>query len=228
MKEKLKIFVVIAAYNEEKAISKVIEDLKKEGYHNIIVVDDGSSDKTYEIALKKKVIALRHIINRGQGAALKTGIEYAIKKNADIIITFDADGQFLARDIKNMIKPIVNKEADITLGSRFLGKAINIPFFKKIILKIGVIVVYLLYGIKVTDSQCGFRAISLEAAKKIEITSDRMEHAGEFFSEIMRHRLTYKEVPITVIYSKYSVLKGQSWDRSFVLGFKMLLKKLLK
>lgn len=223
-----KIFIVIAAYNESKKIQKVILDLKKQGYKNIILVDDGSSDNTYDIAKKNKIFVLKHVINRGQGAALKTGIDFAIQKKADILITYDADGQFLASDIKNIIKPILNNEADIVLGSRFLGKAINIPFLKKITLKLGVIVVFLLYGIKVTDSQCGFRALTYESSKKIDITSDRMEHAGEFFSEIVSKKLRYKEIPITVIYNKYSLIKGQSWDRSITLGLKMLFKRLLK
>ncbi|MEM2131562.1 MAG: glycosyltransferase family 2 protein [Candidatus Woesearchaeota archaeon] len=222
------IFIVIAAYNEEKKIKNVLFDLKKHNYKNIIVVDDGSKDNTYEVAIKEKVIVLRHIINRGQGAALKTGIDFAIKKKASIIITFDADGQFLSSDIERMIQPIIKNEADITLGSRFLGKAINIPFLKKLTLKLGIIVVFFLYGIKVSDSQCGFRAFTLETAKKINILSDRMEHAGDFFSEIIRNKLRYKEVPITVIYSKYSLLKGQSWDKSIILGLKMLFRKFLK
>ncbi len=221
-------FIVIPAYNEEKKIFQVLVDLKKKGYNNIIVVDDGSSDKTIEIAKKTGVYVLEHIINRGQGASLKTGIDFALQKGAEIIVTFDADGQFLAEEISNVTEPIIKKEVDIVLGSRFLGKAINIPFLKKIVLKLGVFVVYLLYGIKITDSQSGFRALSRHAADRISITADRMEHAGEIFSEIMRNNLKYKEIPITVIYDKYSITKGQEWDRSFVLGIKMLLKRFIR
>ena len=222
-----KIFIVIAAYNEEKRIKKVISNLKKQNYKNIVVIDDGSSDKTYEIARKKKVYVLKHIINRGQGAALKTGIDFAIQKKADIIVTFDADGQFLVKEIKNVVMPILKNEADISLGSRFLGKTINIPLLKKLVLKLGVIVVFILYGIKITDSQSGFRAMSRKAAEKINLTADRMEHAGEFFQEIKKNNLKYKEVPITVIYDRYSLKKGQNWNQSIELGIKMLIKRLI-
>ncbi len=222
-----KIFIVIAAYNEEKRIKKVISNLKKQNYKNIVVIDDGSSDKTYEIARKEKVYVLKHIINRGQGAALKTGIDFAIQKKADIIVTFDADGQFLVKEIKNVVMPILKNEADISLGSRFLGKTINIPLLKKLVLKLGVIVVFILYGIKITDSQSGFRAMSRKAAEKINLTADRMEHAGEFFQEIKKNNLKYKEVPITVIYDRYSLKKGQNWNQSIELGIKMLIKRLI-
>lgn len=222
-----KIFVVIAAYNEEKRIRKVIRELKKKKYKNIVVVDDGSSDDTYEIAKKESVYVLKHITNRGQGAALKTGIDFALLNKADIIVTFDADGQFLVKEIKKVVSPILKNKADISLGSRFLGKAVNMPFLKKIVLKLGIFVVLILYRIKITDSQSGFRAMSKKAATKINLTADRMEHAGEFFHEIKRNNLKYKEVPITVIYDKYSLKKGQDWAHSIDLGIKMVVKRLL-
>ncbi|MFH0876006.1 MAG: glycosyltransferase family 2 protein [archaeon] len=224
----MKVFIIIAAYNEEKSISKVIKDLKKEGYSNIIVVNDGSSDSTQNKAEDAGAVVLTHVINRGQGAALKTGIDYAIFQGADIVVTFDADGQFLASEIKKVIEPIISDEADIVLGSRFLGSAKNIPLLKKIILKIGVIFVYLLYGIKVSDSQNGFRAMSRKAAEMININSNRMEHAGEILHEIRQKNLKYKEVPVTVIYSDYAIKKGQNWTHSFGLGLNMILKKLTR
>lgn len=218
-------FIVIAAYNEEKKIGSVLTELKNKGFKNIVVVDDGSSDKTSKISEKHNVYVLKHIINRGQGAALKTGIDFALTKNASIIVTYDADGQFIVDEIKKVIGPIKKKEVDIVLGSRFLGNAVNIPILKKFVLKLGIAVVYFLYGISITDSQCGFRAMSNNAAKKIRLTSDRMEHAGEFFWEIEKNKLKYKEVPITVIYDTYSIKKGQGWLRSIELGIKMLLKR---
>ena len=220
----MKVFIIIPAYNEDKKIGKVITEIKK-SYKNIVVVDDGSKDNTYKIAQTKKVHVLRHVVNRGQGAALKTGIDYALKQGAEIMITFDADGQFLVKDIKKLIKPL--NKYDIVLGSRFLGKAINIRPLKKLVLKLGVLVVYILYGIKITDSQGGLRALSKNAAQKINLASDGMEHAGEFFSEIMKHKLKYTEVPITVIYDEYSLKKGQKWTKSLELGIKMLIKRFM-
>jgi glycosyltransferase involved in cell wall biosynthesis len=223
----MKTFIVIPAYNESKKIGVVLDGLRKAGYKNIIVVDDGSKDKTYEIT-KNKSYSILHSINRGQGAAIKTGIEFAILKNADLIVTFDGDGQFLVEDIKKITEPIIENKADVALGSRFLGKAINIPFSKKIVLKLGVLFVYMLYGIKITDSQCGLRALTRDAALRIKLTSDKMEHAADFFSEIMRNKLKYVEVPITVIYDKYSLGKGQDWTSSIDLGINMVLKKIMR
>ena len=221
-------YIVIPAYNEESSIGKVIEKLNKKNYKNIIVVDDGSKDKTSNIAKKKNVIVLKHIVNRGQGAALETGIEYALKKGAEIIVTFDADGQFLVKDIKKIVKPVKKGKVDVTLGSRFLGKAQNIDLLKKFVLKLGCIVVFFLYGIKVTDSQNGFRAFSRKAAKKINIKTDGMEHAGEILHELKLKKLKFKEIPVTVVYTDYSQSKGQSWTRSIKLGLKMLIRKLTK
>ena len=224
-----KIFIVIAAYNEEKTIAKVIDDLHNHGYQNIIVVDDGSQDKTAPVAELKGATVLKHIINRGQGAALRTGIEYALDQGADIIITFDADGQHQAKDIKNLIQPIVNKEADIVLGSRFLGNTkSNVPFWRKLFLKAGALSFRLMFGIKVTDSHNGFRALSRKAAQAIEITSDRMEHASQIIEEIAKKRLRYKEIPVTIIYTDYSQEKGQSTLNAFKIFTKTILRRLIK
>ena len=224
-----KIFIVIAAYNEEKAIAKVIDDLHNHGYQNIIVVDDGSQDKTAPVAELKGATVLKHIINRGQGAALRTGIEYALDQGADIIITFDADGQHQAKDIKNLIQPIINNEADIVLGSRFLGDTeSNVPFWRKLFLKAGALSFRLMFGVKVTDSHNGFRALSRKAAQAIEITSDRMEHASQIIEEIAKKRLRYKEIPVTIIYTDYSQEKGQSTLNAFKIFTKTILRRLIK
>lgn len=221
-----KVFIVIAAYNEEKKIGSVLSDIKKKGFRNIIVVDDGSTDSTFAVCKRAKVNVIRHIINRGQGAALKTGIQYAVQKGAKVIVTFDADGQFLVNDINKVVAPVLNREVDIALGSRFLGKTINMPLLKEVVLKVGVIVVFLLYGIRISDSQCGFRALSKKAVLKMNLTSDKMEHAAEIFSEIMRNNLKYKEIPVTVIYDDYVLKKGQNWKQSLTLGLRMLFKKI--
>jgi len=223
----MKTFIVIAAFNEEKSISKVVSKLHKKGYHNIVVVDDGSKDNAFKVIAKLKCHALKHIINRGQGAALKTGIDYAIGEGADVIVTFDADGQHKADEIQRLVDPIRKKEVEVTLGSRFLGKAQNIGLAKKIVLKIGVLVIFILYGLKLTDSQNGFRAISRKAAQKIQIKSDRMEHAGEIIGEVRSNKLKFKEVPVTIIYSDYSTTKGQKASAAFKLGVRMIMRKIL-
>lgn len=224
----MKVFVVIAAYNEEKKIAEVISSLKKNNYHSIVVVDDGSEDKTYEICKKQGVFALRHIINRGQGAALKTGIDFALEKGADIIVTFDADGQFKAEEIKRLTAPIERGEVDVCLGSRFLDKKTKVPFFKKLTLKGGILFTWLFSGIKLSDTHNGFRAFSRSAAQKIQITQDRFEHASEIIDEIAKKKIRFKEIPVTILYTKYSMAKGQSILNSIKIALKMIAGKLMR
>jgi len=221
-----KTFIVIPAYNEEKMIDKVIFDIKKEGFSNIIVVDDGSVDKTAQVAKKAGAKVLRHILNLGQGAALETGFEYCRRKKADIIVSFDADGQFKACEIKKVIKPIIEKKVDIVLGSRFLGKTINMPFLKFIILKAGIIFTDIFSNIRLTDTHNGFRAFSKEALEKISINHSGMAHASDIIDQINKNDLKFKEVPVTVLYNDYSLKKGQSVFNSFNIVINLLFEKL--
>lgn len=201
--KKLKIFCIIPAYNEEKNIIKVINQVKPLVY-KVVVVDDGSTDKTYDLACKQGVTVLKHIINRGQGAALQTGTEYVLSQRADIIVHFDADGQFLAEEIKNIIKPITTDECDVVFGSRFLEKRSQIPWFKKnIILPLARIINKLFWGVKLTDPQSGFRALSAKAAQIIKIDQDRMAHCSEIMTKVFTNNFKVKEVPITTIYYNF-------------------------
>jgi len=221
-----KIFIVIPAYNEEKVIGKVISDIKKEGFKNIIVVDDGSEDKTADVAKKEGAKVLRHILNLGQGAAIETGLQYCRKIDADVVVTFDADGQFKASEIKKIIKPIIDKKADIVLGSRFLGKAVNIPFLKKLTLQAAIIFTDIFSNIKLTDTHNGFRAFSKKALNKIFINHSGMAHASDIIDQIKRHNLKYQEVPVTVFYTDYSLKKGQSILNSIRIVLDLLFDKL--
>lgn len=223
-----KIVIVIPAYNEEKLVKSVVVDVRK-FTHWVIVVDDGSTDQTYEKAKEAGAIVLRHVINRGQGAALKTGIDFAQLLNADIIVTFDADGQHLASDIPRMIQPILDGKADLVLGSRFLNESSNAPWLRKCVLKMSIIFTFLFYRLKLTDSHNGFRAFSREAAQKIDILQDRMAHASEIVGEIIKHQLSYCEIPVTIKYTEYSIKKGQSvldaWKILMDLAIGRLMKK---
>lgn len=224
----MSVWIVIAAFNEEHSIAKVVQGLVKAGYRNVVVVDDGSSDRTSEKAKKHTKHVLRHVINRGQGASLKTGIDYALTQKADIIVTFDADGQHRVEDISAMLRPIKKGKADVALGSRFLEGGSNVPFIRRIILKGGVLLVWLLYGIKLTDVHNGFRALSRKAAEKIDITMDRMEHASEILSEIKKKKLRYVEVPVVIRYTEYSREHGQSSWNAIRIFYKMVMHKLTK
>jgi polyprenyl-phospho-N-acetylgalactosaminyl synthase len=213
--------IVIAAYNEAKNVAQVVKDVKAAGYKWVVVVDDGSKDATYTAAKKAGADTLKHVINRGQGAALRTGINYAVEHGADYVVTYDADGQFIAGEIDKVLKPVIEGRRDVTLGSRFLGRAKNISTSKRFVLKLGALVTYIFSGIKLSDSHNGFRAMNRRAAKKIHITFDRMEHASEIIEEIAKHKLTYTEVPVTVIYHH----PGQHPIKSIKMGLKLIAKK---
>ena len=219
-----KIFIVIPAFNEEKVIAQVIQDIQAAGFPQIIVVDDGSSDQTYEkIACLKNVVALRHFINRGKGAAVKTGIEAAKKLEAEIVITMDGDGQHDPQDAQKMLG-YLEQDYDVILGSR-LKSPKGMPKFKIIANHLGNFFVWLIYGLWVTDSQSGFRAYGPKALKLIQTKTDRYEYDSEVIREIKRNKLKYLEIPIRVIYTDYS--QGKIQKQGFKNGIKTLIKMFL-
>lgn len=205
----MKIIVIIPAYNEAKVIRNVIADVKKYGYE-VVVIDDCSRDGTHQYAQKAGAFVLRHHVNRGQGAALATGMEYALSQGADIIVTFDADGQHCAREIQRVIHPIITKEADVVLGSRFLGATHDMPQTRGLSLKAALLFTRLTTGLTLTDVHNGFRAFSRDAAERIKISQNRMAHASEILDQIARHNLRFCERPVTIVYSLYSKNKGDS------------------
>lgn len=206
----MKIFCVIPAWNEAKHITQVIEKVRDK-VDQIIVVDDHSSDNTYALAKKSGVIVLRHPINRGQGAALQTGNDQALKMGADIIVHFDADDQFSAEEIKDITTPIINNEADIVFGSRFLGKKSNLPFSKKyLILPLGRLINHL-FGVRTSDPQSGFRAYNKKVATSFRIENNGMAHCSEILIKLSHGDWRIKEVPITVTYHEY----GQKFSGGF-------------
>jgi glycosyltransferase involved in cell wall biosynthesis len=219
------VFVVIAAYNEEHSITKVVNELRRAGYRNVVVVDDGSRDKTYEAALSAGATVLQHVVNRGQGAGLRTGIEYALSQGADVIVTFDADGQHRVEDIPAMTKPVLDGEVDVTFGSRFLKQGSNVPFLRKLWLKGGIMMLWFFYGAKMTDAHNGFRALSRKAAQTIQITADRMAHASEIVEESHRKRLKFREIPVVIRYTKETLRRGHG---SFLQGLKILYTMFMK
>lgn len=224
----MKIVAVIPAYNEEKNIEQAIREAMPH-VSEVIVVDDGSTDATAEAAGRAGAHVLIHRINRGQGAALKTGTEFALRKlNAEIIVHYDADCQHQAGEIDDMVKPLLSGQAEVALGSRFLEKKSNIPLLRKIILKGGVIFTRITSGLLVTDTHNGFRALTRAAAENIKITQDRMAHASEILDEIARNKSKFVEIPVTVKYSKESLEKGQSSINSIRIVWDYLTGKLLK
>jgi glycosyltransferase involved in cell wall biosynthesis len=200
--------VVIPAYNEAEAIGGVIDGLLLLGYH-VVVVNDGSRDRTADVALRRGVVVVSHPINRGAGAALQTGITVALALGADVIVTFDADGQHDPGNIAGLIAPILAGECDVTLGSRFLGTATNMPPVRRLVLLAGVAFTRLTARIAVTDTHNGLRAFSRAAAARLRITMDGMAHASEILEQVSEMGLRWREVPVTIRYTAYSLAKGQ-------------------
>jgi UDP-N-acetylglucosamine---dolichyl-phosphate N-acetylglucosaminyltransferase len=214
--------IVIPAYNEERTIIEVIRGLKRHGFARLIVVDDGSRDRTSKLASQEDVVLLRHILNRGLGGALGTGITASLRLGAEAIVTFDADGQHDPDDIARLLEPIKKEEADVVIGSRMLEPT-GVPYPRRIANWTANIVTYLLFRGWTTDSQSGLRAFSSQAAARIQIMTSGMEVSSEIIAETIKHRLTRKEVPVQAIYTDYSLSKGQS----FRVGLQTLRKLIL-
>jgi glycosyltransferase involved in cell wall biosynthesis len=182
-----------------------------------VVVDDGSKQPLLKLLSGLPVHVLRHVINRGQGAALQTGIRYALERGAAVMVTFDADGQHQSADIPRLTAPILAGSADVTLGSRFLagGNAVGISTAKRAVLKAAIFFTRLTTGLSLTDTHNGLRALSRKAGASLEITQDGMAHASQILQQIAAKRIAFAEVPVTVVYTDYSRQKGQRLSNAF-------------
>lgn len=219
------VYVVIPAYNESARVGDVIRSVRRK-YPHVVAIDDGSTDDTAAVALAAGAVLLVHVVNRGQGAALQTGIDYALRQGARYIVTFDSDGQHRVEDIAALIDPIRQGRWEISLGSRFLGHVEDIPLSRKLLLKAGVLFTRLVSQINITDTHNGLRAFSREAAQRIRITLDRMAHASEIIDEIRDTQLPYGEVPVHIRYTDYSRAKGQSGFAALKILFHYFFKRL--
>jgi polyprenyl-phospho-N-acetylgalactosaminyl synthase len=212
------VWIVVPAYNESHRLRTTIRNLQA-AYENIVVVDDGSRDDTAQTAFDEGVWTVRHPLNCGQGAALQTGIDFALRQGAQIIVTFDADGQHCVDEIISLVEPLESGHVDVVLGSRFLGQAINMPWTRRLVLKAGVLFTRIFSRIRVTDTHNGFRALSRAAAEKIRIRENRMAHASEILHQVRLLNLRYCERPVTIRYSAETLTKGQSsWNAVSILS----------
>jgi glycosyltransferase involved in cell wall biosynthesis len=222
----VKLWVVLPAYNEAAAIGSVIRQIRTitlSGIEKeILVVDDGSRDGTADIARAEGAHVVRHMVNRGLGGALGTGLEAARRRGADILITCDADGQHAPEDIIQVVDPILKGKADAVIGSRMVNSR-GMPMTRRLANRMANLITYVLYGIKTTDSQSGLRAFSRTALERIRITTNTYEVSSEICGEIGRHGLRFAEVPIRAIYTDYSLSKGQGVG----VGLKTLLRLFL-
>lgn len=220
-------FVCIPAYNEGPVLADVIRDVTAH-YPNVVVVDDGSRDETFEVARSVTRHALRHPINRGQGAALQTAIDYALLEGARYVVTFDADGQHRVADIPVLLEPLVSGECDIALGSRFLGETIDLPFVRLVTLKLAVLFTRFFSRVRLTDTHNGFRAFTRRAAKKIGLTCDRMAHASEVIDQVRQSGYAFVERPVQIRYTERSLAKGQSSGQALKVAADYLLGRMIR
>lgn len=220
-------WIIIPAYNEAKRIGKTVAGVIRHWPH-VVVIDDGSSDNTAQVANSHGAIVLKHPLNCGQGAALQTGITFALRNHAKYLVTFDADGQHSASDIPAMLQPLIESKTAITLGTRFLGQTVNMPWSRRILLKAAVLFTRIVSNIRVTDTHNGLRGFTADAATKIRIKQDRMAHASEILDEISRQGIPYTEVPVTIVYNEETLAKGQSGWGAFKIVGQLLMGRLVR
>ncbi|MBO0979381.1 glycosyltransferase family 2 protein [Microbacterium sp. SD291] len=203
-------WVVIPLYNEASVVGTVVDGLHRSFVH-VVCVDDGSSDDSARAANAAGALLVRHPVNLGQGAALQTGIEFALlHESCEYIVTFDADGQHRVEDARSMVAKARAEGAAIVFGSRFLDDRTKPGWMKRVILKTAVWVTNLTTSIKLTDAHNGLRVIRRDAASRIHLQQDRMAHATEIVLQLGHTGLPWVEHPVELLYTDYSKAKGQS------------------
>jgi len=226
MGDGMPVWVVIAAYNEAKVIARVVGEVARRDYH-VVVVDDGSSDETAERAAAANAV-VRHPINLGQGAALQTGIDYALQQAAEFVVTFDADGQHRAADIERLVAALREARADFALGSRFLGSTMALPAARRLLLRAATVFTQLTTGLRLTDTHNGLRAMTRRGASRIRLRQNRMAHASEILAQIAASGLPYVEVPVRIEYTAYSLAKGQRLGDALAILFDLFARRLYR
>jgi glycosyltransferase involved in cell wall biosynthesis len=220
-------FVVVPAYNEGRAIGNVVQGLAA-SFPNVVVVNDGSSDDTAAVLKGSSARVVTHHINLGQGAALQTGITFALERGARYIVTFDGDGQHRVEDAVAAVRVLGEERFDVVCGSRFLGTHSNIPRVRKLVLKAAVGFANLTSGARMTDAHNGLRALSRKAAASLHLSQSGMAHASEIISQLKENRMLIGEVPVQVHYTAYSMAKGQSSLNSINILLDLVIGRFLK
>ncbi len=222
----MKTVAVVPAYNEGSRIREVLLEIASFVDH-LVVVDDGSKDETHKISQDiPGVVFLRHAVNRGQGAALRTGTEAAINIGADVIVHIDADGQHNPADIPKLIQVMREKQADIVFGSRFLGvNSVGMPVTRKLLLNAAKQFNAFALGIprRLTDPQSGLRIMKREAAKQIDFHQDRMAHCSEILQLVTRSNLAWAEAPVEIRYTADTLAKGQKPIDAFKIVWQLII-----
>lgn len=223
------IFIVMPAYNEGRVVRKTLRPLVAAGF-SVVVVDDGSKDNTWRQLAGLGVHRLRHPFNLGQGAALQTGVTYALQLGARYIVHFDADGQHSPEDIRGLLEPVMRGKADVALGSRFLRREDwqAVPPARRVLLKGAIVVNWLLAGVWLSDAHNGARALSRQAAQKIVLRENGFAHATEVLQQIHAHHLRVVERPTRIRYTDYSQMKGQRAWQALDILVDLVIRRLLR
>lgn len=216
--------IVVPVYREAQVIGQVVDDLKA-AFGNVYCVDDGSPDGSGQIAREHGARVVVHPLNLGQGAALQTGIEAALR-NPEVryIVTFDGDGQHMVSDAVAMVERLRQGDIDVVFGSRFLDERTELTAAKRAVLRTAVAYTNALTGLKLTDAHNGLRALTREAAASIDLHHDGMAHATEIVSQISKGKWRYTELPVHIVYTDYSRAKGQSLWNSVNILFDLIVR----
>lgn len=207
---KSNILIILPAYNEASVIGNVLSDIQKEGYWNICLIDDGSEDDTHQVAQKYEVEILTHSINRGAGAATQTGITYAKNNAFQYAILMDSDGQHIPKDIESLCTKMKETDADIIIGNRFITTENDVPKHRIAYNQIANIFTNLFCKKKYADTQSGFRLLNRKAIEMLNLETRGFGFCSEMIIESEKLNLLIEETPIRVLYTKYSLNKGQN------------------
>jgi polyprenyl-phospho-N-acetylgalactosaminyl synthase len=207
------VWLVIPLYNEETVIGDVVREARL-AFPNVVVVDDGSTDRGADAAQAAGAVVVRHPVNLGQGAALQTGFEYARSiPSTRWVVTFDADGQHQVADVLAMLDKAREEDLQVVFGSRFLDDRTKPTLMRRTVLRLAVGYTNLTTGTKLTDAHNGLRVMSRDVVERLDITQNRMAHASELVAQIGDMNVRYAESPVHILYTDYSKSKGQSlWN----------------
>ena len=202
--------VIVPMYNEARVLAPVLGEVLSR-FESVICVDDGSQDSSAEIAAQHGALVVRHPLNMGQGAAIRSGIEVALNDlQVQYVITLDADGQHSTEDAVRMLSVCEEEGIDVVLGSRFLAASDNIPKVRRAVLQLAARFTRFTTGLDLTDAHNGLRVMNRRAAEAMRPNQPGMAHASEMLSAVALHGLAWREEPVNIVYTEYSMTKGQS------------------
>lgn len=222
------VWVIVPCYNEGPVVRGVLEKVR-EHFPHVVAVDDGSRDNSASEIVAAGARLVQHPVNMGAGAAYQTGIEFALRDpDAQIFVTFDADGQHRVEDVVSMVEHLRKSEVEVLIGSRFMGTVDGISRSRRMLLRAAVVFERLTTGISLTDAHQGLRVFRRSFAGVLDLKSHDMSWASEFLTRMSEHHTTYEEYPVHVLYTDYSRAKGQRSINSVNIGVDVLINKMLR